>query len=213
MFSCFLILIFSLIISISDKSIIPSLLASKRVPFANFSSNFSWIKLSSIELASIKSLEASANSFFSSSVFGLSEIPVSIFAEITWSVSYKVWTFPSDEILIVPTSPKLSSDKPTSLVPSGLIFILNLVPLIPRIIVGNCISIEPSWALAIFPDSIITLPFLTIPKNFFFSIEKTNSVIVSEDEDLIMTVELSSYWIVADDLLSVTISSNRKISS
>ena len=95
--------------------------------------------------------------------------------------------------MIVPTLPKLSSDKPTSLVPSGLVFILNLVPLISKIIVGNCISIEPFGALAIFPDSIITLPLLTIAKNFFFDPEKTNSVIVNEDEDLIITVELSSY--------------------
>ena len=39
-FSCLSIFIFSLIISTSDKSIFPSLLASKRFPFKSFSSSF-----------------------------------------------------------------------------------------------------------------------------------------------------------------------------
>ena len=39
-FSCLFDLIFSLIISMSDKSILPSLFASRSLPFNNFSSNF-----------------------------------------------------------------------------------------------------------------------------------------------------------------------------
>ena len=212
-FSCFLILIFSLITSISDESIFPSPLASKRLPSNSFSSNFFWITSSLIELASIKSLEASANSFFSSSVLGLSKIPLSILTDITCSVSNKVFTLPSDSIFIVPTLPKLSFAKPTSEVPSGLFSILNLVPLIPRVIVGVSIVIDPFGFLAIFPDSIIAIPFLIIPKNFFFVIEKAKSVIENEDVGLIITVELSIYSMVAEDSSFVKISSCNKISS
>ena len=113
-FSCFSSLIVSLITSTSSVSITPSPLASKRLPFNNFSSKFFWIIFSSIELASIKSLEASTNSFFSSSVLTLSEKPVSVFVDTTCSVSNKVFTLPSDEILIIPTLPKLSSAKLTA---------------------------------------------------------------------------------------------------
>ena len=117
--SCFSSLMLSFRTSTSASSIIPSPLASKRFPFNNFSSKFFWISFSSIELASIKSLETSTNSCFSSSVFGLSEIPVSVFTEITCSVSNKVFTSSLEEIFIVPILPKLSSAKLTSEFPSG----------------------------------------------------------------------------------------------
>ena len=212
-FSFFSVIIISLISSTSDKSKMPSLFASKRVPLINFSSNCVWTLFSSIRFASTKLFETSISSFFSSSVLALSEIPVSVFIDTTCSVSNKVLITSPDETLIVPTLPKLSSDKPTSVFPLGSTFILNLVPLTPRVIVGVWITIDPPWVLAIFPDSIIAKPFLIIPKNFFFVIEKAKSVIESEDVGLIITVEESSYWIVIDEKLSVTISSNRKISS
>ena len=142
-----------------------------------------------MELALIKSSETSINSFFSSSVLGLSEISLLVSTEITWSGSNKVLITSPVEIFIVPTLPKLSSDKPTSVVPLESTFILNLVPLTLRVIVGVSIVIDPIGFLAIFPDSIIAIPFLIIPKNFFFVIEKAKSVIESEDFGLIIAVE------------------------
>ena len=212
-FCCFSILIPSLITSMSDASITPSPLASKRLPFNNFCSKFFWITFSSIELASIKSLETSTNSFFSSSVLTLSEKPVSVFVDTTCSVSNKVFTLPADEILIVPTLPKLSSAKLTAEVPSGLFSILNLVPLIPKVILGSSIVIEPSFFFAILPDSIITDPFLTSARKIFFKPVILKSVTLNEDDFFIIMVELSLYWTVAVDSSFVTISSCNKISS
>ena len=212
-FSCFSSLIPSLMISISDTSITPSPLASKRLPFNNFSSRFFWITFSSIELALIRSLETFTNSCFSSSVFGLSEIPVSVFTEITWSVSKSVFTSPSDEILIVPTLPKLSSAKLTSEVPSRLFSILNLVPLTFKVMVGSTIVIEPSFFFAIFPDSMITDPFSTTPIKISFKPVILKSVTLNEDNSFIIMVELSLYWAVTVDSSLVKISSCNKISS
>ena len=212
-FSCFSSLIPSLITSISDASITPSPLASKRLPFSNFSSKFFWIAFSSIELASIKSLETSTSSCFSSSVFGLSEIPVSVLTEITCSVSNRVFTSPSDAIFIVPTLPKLSSAKLTSDVPSGLFSILNLVPLTSKVMVGSSIIIDPSVFFAIFPDSMMTLPLSTLPKKTSFKPVILKSVTLNEDDCFIIMVELSLYWTVAVDNSFVKISSPSKISS
>ena len=212
-FSCFSSLIVFLMTSTSSVSITPSPLASKRLPFNNFSSKFFWIIFSSIELASIKSLEASTNSFFSSSVLTLSEKPVSVFVDTTCSVSNKVFTLPSDEILIIPTLPKLSSAKLTAEVPSGLFSILNLVPLIPKVILGSSITIEPLSSLAILPDSMITDPFCTSPKKIFFTPVILKSVTLNEDDFFIIMVELSLYWTVAVDSSLVTILSCNKISS
>ena len=104
-FSFFSVIIISLISSTSDKSKMPSLFASKRVPLINFSSNCVWTLFSSIRFASTKLFETSVSSFFSSSVFGLSEIPVSIFTVTTWLILYRVLITPSDEIFIVPILP------------------------------------------------------------------------------------------------------------
>ena len=212
-FSCLSIFIFSLIISTSNKSILPSLLASKRFPFKSFSSSFFWIKFSSIELASTKSSEALIISFFSSSVLGLSEIPVSKFTDITCSGLNNVFSLPPDEILIVPTFPKLSSAKLTSEVPSILLLILNLVPLISNFIWGSSITIEPLSFFAILPDSIITDPLSTLPKKMSLRPFILNSITLNEEDFLIITVELSLYWTVVEDISSVRISSCNKISS
>ena len=146
-----------------------------------------------MELASIKSLEASTSSFFSSSVLGLSEIPVSAFADTTCSVSYRVFNLPSDEIFIVPTLPKLSSAKLTSEMPSGIFTILNLVPFMSNVILGSSITIDPLSFFAILPDSMMTDPFLTLPKKISFKPEILNSVTLNEDDFFIIMVELSLY--------------------
>ena len=192
----------------SDASITPSSLASMRLPFNNFSSRFFWITFSSIELASIKSLETSTKFCFSLSVFGLSEIPVSVFTDTIWSILYKVFNTPSDEIFIIPTLPKLSLPKPTS-----LLSIVNLVPLISKVISGSSIIIEPSIFLAIFPDSIITDPFLTSPKKIFLKPVILKSVTLNDDNFFIITVELSLYCTIAVDNSFVKIWSCRNISS
>ena len=164
-------------------------------------------------LASIKSLETSNSSCFSSSVFCLSEIPVSVLIETTCSVSKRVFTSPSDAIFIVPTLPKLSSAKLTSEVPSGLFSMLNLVPLTFKVMAGSSIIIEPSSFFAILPDSTITDPFSTLPLKISFKPIILKSVTLNEEEFFIITVELSLYWTVIEERLFVKISSCKNISS
>ena len=106
---------------------------------------------------------------------GLSEIPASGLTEITCFGSNKVFSLPSEEMFIVPTLPKLSSAKLTSDVPSGLLSILNRVPLISSLILGSSITIDPLSFFAILPDSITTEPLSTIPIKMSFNPEISNS--------------------------------------
>ena len=144
---------------------------------------------------------------------GLSEIPDSALTEITCSGSNKVFSLPSEEMFIVPTLPKLSSAKLTSDVPSGLLSILNRVPLISSLIVGSSITIDPLSFFAILPDSITTEPLSTIPIKMSFNPEISNSFTLNELDSFIIIVELSSYCAVAEDNSFVKISSCNKISS
>ena len=212
-FSCFSVLIFSTIISTSFSSIVPSLLASSRSPFNNFSSNFDWIKFSLTELASTNAFETSSNSIFSSSVLGLSEIPEVVSIDTTCSVSNKVFNTPSEEMFITPTFPKLSLAKLTSEVPFGLFFILNLVPFTSIVEAGSSMTINPLFFFEILPDSIIMVPISVFPKNISFNPKISNSVTSNDDDSLIIIVELSLYSIVILDSSFVKILSFNKISS
>ena len=144
---------------------------------------------------------------------GLSEMPISALTEITCSGSNKVFSLPSEEMFIIPTLPKLSSAKLTSDVPSGLLSILNRVPLISSLIVGSSITIDPLSFFAILPDSITAEPLSTIPIKMSFNPEISNSFTLNELDSFIIIVELSSYCAVAEDNSFVKISSFNKISS
>ena len=73
--------------------------------------------------------------------------------------------------------------------------------------------IEPLFFLAVLPDSIMTDPLLTFPKKISFKPVILKSVTLNEDNFLIITVDLSSYWAIAVDSSFVKTSSCRKISS
>ena len=111
--SCLVTTILSLITSTSNRSIWPSLFISIMSPLINCDSRVFWISSSLIILTSIKSCVTSSRSSFSISVWSLSTI-WSELTEITCFGSKSVLTVPAEETLIVPTLPKLSSDKPTS---------------------------------------------------------------------------------------------------
>ena len=105
--------ILSLITFTSNRSIWPSLFISIMSPLISCDSRVFWISSSLIILTSIKSCVTSSRSSFSISVWSLSTI-WSELTEITCFGSKSVLTVPAEETLIVPTLPKLSSDKPTS---------------------------------------------------------------------------------------------------
>ena len=209
-FSSFII---SFAASTSLASTTPSLFASWRFPLASFSSSC-WVNSFSSIFETLTNVSfTDLNSCFSSSDCSRCEISLVSVTSITWSVDVKLVDWPSDEISICPTLPKLSSARATSELPFGLILALNLVPLIPSDILDKSINISPFAFLAIAPVSIIIFPFPTFAWNFCFAPDFSNSLTLSDVNSFITIVVLSSNWIVADELSPIKISSLRYTSS
>ena len=213
-FSCLLDLIVCFKISISDKSSFPSLLASCKLPWINWSSKFFWIIFSSILLDWINSSVASSNTLVSDSVASLSTISLSWSADNTCLGSKRVFRLPSEETLSEPTFPKLSLAKLTVDFPFNSLVILNLVPLTSKIKFSVTTFIEPLSIFAITPDSIIAPPFLIFKKNELTSTsDKINSSTIIEDDFCSNMDVLSLKSIVAVAFSFVKTSSSVKIES
>ena len=206
-FCFFSSLIISFAASTSLSSTTPSLFASWRFPLASFSSSCCVNSFSSILETFTRVSFTDLNSCFSSSDCSRWAISLVSVTSITWSVEVKLVDWPSDEISIWPTLPKLSSARATSEFPFGFTLALNLVPLIPRDIFDKSINISPLAFLAIAPVSIIILPFPTFAWNFCFAPDFSNSLTLSEVNSFITIVVLSSNWIVAEELSPIKISS------
>ena len=113
-------LVFLLSSFISRISNLPSSLFSKF--WSSFSSIFE--TLTKVSLTDF-------SSSFSSTDCSLLSTFLSFVTSTTWSVVLKFVFWPSDDISISPTSPKLSSARATLDFPSFVIPALNLVPLTP----------------------------------------------------------------------------------
>ena len=211
MFCFFSSLIISFAASISVSSTMPSLFASWRFPFVSFSWSCSVNSFSSIFETFTKVSFTDFNSCFSSSDCSRWVTSFDSATSTTWSVFVKLVVFPSDEIAIWPTLPKLSSARATSELPFGFIFALNLVPLIPRDIFERSISISPFAFFAIEPDSIIIFPLPTFALNFSFPPEFSNSLIFKDVNSFNIIVVLSLNWIVADEFSPIKILSFKNI--